>query len=504
MVRSYFAARVSFAQGEQAAIACSSGTKHARSAGLVAPAACAALAPQRSMSVRGVAAAMSAAALLVACGGGSGAAPAGAPAALGASAAAARPAGPPPAPVGFVTVETGRVAINTELPGRLEAWRVAQVRARVPGIVKKRIFTEGSEVREGQALYQLDDAPYRATLESAQANQARAEANLLQARTTLERNEPLVAAKAISQTEWVASQTAVKLAEADVASSKAAVTTARLNLDYAAVTAPLSGRIGRALVNEGALVGQGEATQLALIQQIHPLYINFTLSATEVMKLRSAWDAGQLKKVPAGQTPGAAAGSGAALQVVLEDGSAYARPGRLLFSDLSVDPGTGQVSLRAELPNPERRLLPGLYVKVRLVLAQADGAVLLPQQAVTRSAAGDSVLVIGEGNVPAPRPVKVAGSQAGPQGSQWVISSGLVAGDRVVVDGFQKIRPKAPVTPVPWTPGGKPPAQGGPGGPAGAAPAGAGASGAAGGAAGSGSGAALGAAGASANGAASR
>lgn len=423
--------------------------------------------------MRVFAAVLSTAALLAACGGGSGSAPAGAPAASGPSAAAARPVGPPPAPVGFVTVETGRVAINTELPGRLEAWRVAQVRARVPGIVKKRVFTEGSEVREGQALYQLDDAPYRATLESAQANQARAEANLLQARTTLERNEPLAAAKAISQTEWVASQTAVKLAEADVASSKATVTTARLNLDYAAVTAPLSGRIGRALVNEGALVGQGEATQLALIQQIHPLYINFTLSAAEVMKLRGAWDAGQLKKAPAGQTPGAAAGPGAALQVVLEDGSAYPLPGRLLFSDLSVDPGTGQVSLRAELPNPERRLLPGLYVKVRLVLAQADGAVLLPQQAVTRSPAGDTVLVIGEGNVPAPRPVKVAGSQMGALGSQWVISSGLVAGDRVVVDGFQKIRPKAPVTPVPWTPGGKPPGQGGPGGAAGGAAAGA-------------------------------
>jgi membrane fusion protein (multidrug efflux system) len=442
--------------------------------------------------------------LLAACGGSTGTPAGGAPAASGAAAsgAAARPAGPPPAPVGVVTVETGRVAINTELPGRLEAWRVAQVRARVPGIVKKRVFTEGSEVREGQALYQLDDAPYRAALESALANQARAEANLAQGRTTLERNEPLAAARAISQTEWVASQTAVKLAEADVASSKAAVTTARLNLDYAAVTAPLGGRIGRALVNEGALVGQGEATQLALIQQIHPLYINFTLSASEVMRLRGAWDAGQLKKAPAGQTPGGTGGPGAALQVVLEDGSTYPMPGRLLFSDLSVDPGTGQVSLRAELPNPERRLLPGLYVKVRLVLAQAEGAVLLPQQAVTRSPAGDTVLVIGEDNVPVPRPVKVAGSQSGPQGSQWVISSGLSAGERVVVDGFQKIRPKSPVSPVPWTPGGKPP---GPGAPGSAAPAGAASAGAMGGSGASspaGTGPAPGAA--SASGAASR
>jgi membrane fusion protein (multidrug efflux system) len=407
--------------------------------------------------------ALCAAVLLAACGGGGGGAPGGAaaPASAAGSGAApgagARPGMPPPPPAGVLTVQTGKVAINTELPGRLEAWRVAQVRARVPGIVLKRGFTEGSEVREGQLLFQLDDAVYRAALESAQANQARAEANLAQAKASLERNEPLAAAKAISQTEWVATQTTVKLAEADVAAAKAAVTTARLNRDYAGVAAPLGGRIGRALVNEGTLVGQGEATQLALIQQIHPLYINFTLSATEVMKLRGAWEAGQLKKAPAGsKASGGATGPGAALQVVLDDGSTYGLPGRLLFSDLSVDPGTGQVLLRAELPNPERRLLPGLYVKVRLMLAQADGAVLLPQQAVTRSPAGDTVLVLGEGNVPAPRPVKVAGSQMGPTGSQWVISAGLTEGEQVVVDGFQKIRPKAPITPVPWTPGGKP------------------------------------------------
>jgi membrane fusion protein (multidrug efflux system) len=425
--------------------------------------------------------ALCAAAVLVACGDG-GAASGAAAGGGGGAAGGAKPGMPPPPPAGVVTVATGKVAINTELPGRLEAWRVAQVRARVPGIVLKRAFTEGSEVKEGQLLFQLDDAAYRAALESAQANQARAEANLAQAKASLDRNEPLAAAKAISQTEWVAAQTTFKLAEADVAASKAAVASARLNKDYAAVTAPLGGRIGRALVNEGALVGQGEATQLALIQQIHPLYINFTLSAAEVMKLRGAWEAGQLKKAPAGKTPGAAAGPGAALQVVLEDGSTYALPGRLLFSDLSVDPGTGQVSLRAELPNPERRLLPGLYVKVRLALAQAEGAVLLPQQAVTRSSGGDTVLVLGEGNVPAPRPVKVAGSQMGPQGSQWVISAGLNEGEQVVVDGFQKIRPKAPITPVPWTPGGARPA----GAPGAAAAAGA-ASGAASGAAPNGS-----------------
>ena len=378
-----------------------------------------------------LAVALLAALALSACGGGdkaAGAAPGG-----GAGAA------PPPPAVGVLTVKAEPVAIDTELSGRLEAWRTAQVRARVAGVVGKRLFTEGSEVRAGQALFQIDDAPYRAALDSALAAQARAEANLAQAQANLARNEPLAAAKAISQTEWVATQTALKQAQAEVATAKAAVTTARLNVDYAQVRAPISGTIGRALVTEGALVGQGEVTQLALIQQTDPMYVNFTQSAAEVLRLRRAVEAGQL---------GQGGGRGAEVRLVLDDGSEHPQPGRLLFSDLSVDATSGQVTLRAEVPNPKGTLLPGLFVRVRTAQAEAPRAMLLPQQAVTRGSAGDTVLVVGEGNLPARRPVKIGGSR----GASWVVLDGLKEGERVIVDGFQKMSPQAPVTPVPWAP----------------------------------------------------
>ncbi|MDQ5898944.1 MAG: rane fusion protein multidrug efflux system, partial [Pseudomonadota bacterium] len=346
---------------------------------------------------------------------------------------------PPPA-VGVLTVHAEPVAIRSELSGRLEAWRTAQVRARVAGIVQKRLFTEGGSVQAGQALFQLDDAPYRAALDSALAAQSRAEANLAQAQANLARNEPLAAARAISQTEWVSTQTALKQAQADVATAKASVTTARLNVDYAQVKAPISGTIGRALVTEGALVGQGEATQLALIQQTDPMYVNFTQSAAEVMRLRQAVEAGRL---------GQGGGRGADVRLVLDDGSEHPQPGRLLFSDLSVDATSGQVTLRAEVPNPKGTLLPGLFVRVRIAQAEAPRAVLLPQQAVTRGNAGDTVLVVGEGNLPAPRPVKIGGAN----GTNWVVLDGLKDGEQVIVDGFQKMRPKSPVTPVPWAAG---------------------------------------------------
>ena len=350
--------------------------------------------------------------------------------------------GMPPATVGVVTVQPAAVPLVTELPGRLEAWRVAQVRARVPGIVAKRLFTEGSEVKAGQPLYQVDDAAYRATLASAEAAVARADAAVAQAQAQVQRNQPLAEAKAISAQDWLQTQTTLKTAQADAATARAALMTARINLDYAAIKAPISGRIGRALVTEGALVGQGDATQMALIQQTGTLYVNFTQSAAEVLRLRKAFEAGQLQR--------AAGSSAAEVRVVLDDGSTYPLPGKLLFSDPAVDAATGQVSLRAELPNPQGLLLPGLFVKVRLVQATSAQAIKLPQQAVTRGATGDTVLVVGADNKPAPRPVTVAGSQ----GADWVITSGLAAGDRVIVDGVQKMMPGAPVNPVPWSPPG--------------------------------------------------
>jgi membrane fusion protein, multidrug efflux system len=351
------------------------------------------------------------------------------------------PGGMPPAEVAVVTVAPGEVGLVTELPGRLEASRIAQVRARAAGIVLQRMFREGSDVKAGQLLYKIDPGPYAAAHASAQATLARVQANLGQAAALAQRYKPLVEANAISKQDYANAVAAEKQAEADVAAARATVKTAEINLGYASVTAPISGRIGRALVTEGALVGQGEATPLAVVQQINPMYVNFTQSATDVLNLRRALEQGRLKR---------ASGEGALVRVVLEDGTEYPSPGRLLFSDLTVDPTSGQVTLRAEVPNPGGALLPGLYVRVRLEQAKAGNAVLLPQQAVTRSAQGDTVMVVDKEGKVTPRPVKVGNEQAG----NWVIQDGLKAGEMVVVEGFQKIRPGAPVKPVAWTPPG--------------------------------------------------
>lgn len=366
-------------------------------------------------------------------------------AACGPGASAPVPAAPP-AEVGVVLARPGAVGVLTELPGRTEASRVAQVRARAAGILQQQLFREGSEVKPGQPLFRIDDAPYRAALASAQASLARAEANLPQTRAQAERYKPLAEARAISEQDYIAAQAAFKQAEADVAAARAALQTAQINLGYASVSAPIGGRIGRALVTEGALVGQGEATQLAVIQQIDPLYVNFTQSAAEVLRLRAAIAAGRFK--------GAAGAESAAVRVVLEDGSVYPLPGRLLFSDLTVDASTGQITLRAELPNPKAALLPGLYVRVQLEQAQAPDAILLPQQAVQRGGDGDKVFVVGTDGKVAARPVKVSLGQD----RQWVVLEGLNAGEQVVADGFQKIRPNAVVKPVPWGPAASAPA----------------------------------------------
>ena len=350
--------------------------------------------------------------------------------------------GRPATEVGVVTVAPSTVGLITELPGRLEASRVAQVRARVAGILQKRLFREGSDVRAGQPLFEIDSAPYRATAASAEASLARALANLTQTTAQAERFKPLVEANAVSKQDYVNAIAAQKLAEADVAAARAAVQTAQINLGYASVTAPISGRVGRALVTEGALVGQGEATQLAVVQQINPVYVNFTQSAGELLRLRKALKSGKLKRASASES--------ARVRVVLEDGSEYAKAGKLLFADLTVDPSSSQITLRAELPNPEGLLLPGMYVRVRIEQAQASEVILVPQQAVMRSGNGDSVMVVSADGKVSPRPIKVGPAQNG----QWIVLSGLKAGEQVMVDGFQKLRGGAPVKAVPWTPAG--------------------------------------------------
>lgn len=343
--------------------------------------------------------------------------------------------------VGVVTATPREVSVLTELPGRVEASRTAQVRARAAGILQRRLFEEGSDVKAGQALFRIDDAPYQATVQNAKASLARAEANLKQSTSQLERYRPLVAANAISKQDFVNAESAQAQAQAEVTAARAAVRTAEINLGYASVTAPISGRIGQALVTEGALVGQGEATPLAIIQQINPVYVNFTQSATDAFKIRKAMQEGTLQS--AGQ-------AGRHVQVMLDDGTPYALPGKLLFSDLSVDASTGQVTLRAEIPNPEGLLLPGLYVRIRLEQAQAVNAIAVPQQAVTRTEQGDTLKVVNKDGLVETRNVKVTLAQ----NNQWLVQEGLEAGEQVVVDNFQKLQmvpPGTPVKAVPWT-----------------------------------------------------
>jgi membrane fusion protein (multidrug efflux system) len=322
------------------------------------------------------------------------------------------------------------------------------VRARAAGILQKRVFTEGSDVKAGQLLFRIDAAPYEASAASARAALARAQANLTQAAALAERYKPLLEANAISKQEYVNAVAAQKTAEADVATGRANVQTAQINLGYATVTAPISGRIGRALVTEGALVGQGDATQLATVQQINPMYVNFTQSTADVLRLRKAVESGQFKRAGGDGARGANGDAALPVRLILDDGSDYGQPGKLLFSDLTVDQTSGQITLRAEVPNPTGLLLPGMYVRVRLEQAHAEAGIVVPQQAVTRGSTGDSVMVVGADGKVAPRPVKIGSSVKG----QWVVLEGLKVGEQVMVDGFQKLRGNAPVKPVPWNP----------------------------------------------------
>lgn len=344
---------------------------------------------------------------------------------------------PPPAEVAVVTIEPTRLALTTELPGRLEASRVAQVRARVPGIVLKRTFEEGSTVKAGQVLFRIDPASLQAVFSSTQASVSKAEANVAQAALKVQRYKPLVDTNAISKQEYDDALTAQKQAAADLATARASRQSAGLNLGYATVTAPIAGRIGRAQVTEGALVGQGEATPLAVVQQVDPIYVNLTQSSTEVLRLRRALSSGKLQ------------GSGedaARVTLLTEDGQVYPQAGRLLFSDLTVDESSGAVTLRAAFPNPGRMLLPGMYVRARLEQAVNEAALTVPQQAIQRTTDGASVMVVGTDNKVTARPVKADASQ----GNLAIITAGLKSGERVIVEGLQKAKPGATVKTVQW------------------------------------------------------
>lgn len=347
------------------------------------------------------------------------------------------PAAPPPPEVSIITVNPAPLGITNELPGRLESSRIAEVRARVAGIVLKRNFREGSDVKAGELLYQIDPAQFQANYNSANAAVERAEATLLQNELKAKRYKPLVETNAISKQEYDDVVAAEKQSIADLAAAKASRENARLSLGYANVTSPISGRIGRALVTEGALVGQNEATPLAVVQQIDPIYVNMTQSSTDVLRLQRAMADGQLKSAGKGQIK---------ITLVTEDGQEYPRAGKLLFSDLTVDETSGAVALRAEFPNPDRTLLPGMYVRARVEQAVNENALAVPQRAVMQTPAGSAVLVVDAENKVTSRPIKTGSSHD----NSWIVESGLKAGDRVIVEGLQKVQPGAVVTPVPW------------------------------------------------------
>ncbi|CAM3993330.1 Multidrug efflux pump subunit AcrA [Pseudomonas reidholzensis] len=342
-------------------------------------------------------------------------------------AADTEPTAPPPH-VRVETVQVQALAISTELSGRLLAPRTAEVRARVAGVVLKRMYREGSDVKQGAVLFLIDPAPFKADHDSARAALAKAEATQYQARLQEQRYRQLVDDKAVSRQEYDNARAAFLQADAEVASAKAALERSRLNLGYATVTAPISGRIGRALVTEGALVGQNESTPLAIIQQLDPIHADVSQSTRELNALRRALRAGELSQVGDGQ---------AKATLIEDDGSAYPLAGKLLFSDISVDPSTNQITLRSEFPNPDLDLLPGSYVRVRLEQAVQPKGISVPQRAILRDSAGvPKVLVVDAQTRISERQVVLGNAQ----GDRWIVSEGLVPGERVVVEGLQHVK----------------------------------------------------------------
>lgn len=346
------------------------------------------------------------------------------------------PSGPPE--VGVITIQTQRAAVTTELPGRTSAYLVAEVRPQVSGIVQKRIFTEGSDVKAGQVLYQIDPATYQAAYASAKAALARAEANLIPARLKEERFRDLVKIKAVSQQDYDDASASLKQAEAEVAAAKASVETARINLAYSKVTAPISGRIGKSTVTDGALVTANQSAPLATIQNLGSMYVDITQSSAELLRLQQSLASGLLKK-------GGAAG--AKVKLLLENGATYPLEGTLKFSDVTVEPTTGSVTLRALFPNPKQQLLPGMFVRAVVQEGVNEQAILVPQRGVTRNPAGEAmVMVVGAEEKVEPRTIKVARTV----GDNWLVGEGLKAGDRVILEGIQKARPGTAVKAVPF------------------------------------------------------
>jgi membrane fusion protein (multidrug efflux system) len=352
----------------------------------------------------------------------------------------------PPAQVAVYTTTAEPLPITNELPGRITPTRIAEVRPRVSGIVVERVFEQGSMVKEGDVLYRIDPAPFQVKVDSAEATLKRALAVRDQAKQTADRQSRLKEAQVTAVQQYDDAIAALAQAEADVGIAEAGLAEAKLNLQYANVTAPISGRIGRALITEGALVNTTDTQYLATIQQLDPIYADFTQSATDLIRLRKALEDGQLMS----------AKDEAEVRLILDDGTPYSLKGKLLFSEAAVDATTGQVTLRGEFPNPNNDLLPGMYVRVQIQQGLERNAITVPQQAVQRNNAGQSqVYVVSADNKVEFRNVTLGRTV----GNRWQVTSGLEAGEKVVVEGFQKVGPGAPVVPTAWDPNAKPAAE---------------------------------------------
>ena len=347
---------------------------------------------------------------------------------------AATAGAPPQAPaVTVMTVASGSVPMVTELPGRTTPYLIAELRPQVTGILTQRAFDEGSEVKAGQVLYRIDDAPYQAAHDSAKAALARAEANAQVARIKAERHAGLVKIDAVSKQANDDAQAGLKQAQAEVAAAKAALDKAKIDLDYTRLKSPIAGRIGRSAVTPGALVTANQAQALATVQQLDPIYVDLTQSSADMLRLRAEIAAGRLQAGAKGEVP---------VRLILEDGSEYPVEGRLALSEVTVDAGTGSVTLRARFANADGVLLPGMYVRARLPQGTRSEAILVPHKALSRDPLGNALVMVvnAESKVEA-RPVQVAQSL----GSDWVVTGGLTAGERIIVEGLQKVRPGAAV-----------------------------------------------------------
>ncbi len=351
--------------------------------------------------------------------------------------AVAPPPAPAPVEVGIVTLTARDVVLATELSGRTVAHRVAEVRPQAAGVILRRLFVEGAQVKAGDPLYQIDPASYRAVLQRAEAASQRALASQKVARLKANRFQDLIARKLISQQDYDDAEAALNEAVAGVAMAQAERDVARINLEYTTIRAPISGRIGRSLVTEGALVEAEQEAPLAVIQQIDPLYVDFTQSSVELLRLKRDLAEGRLD---------AAGGQTTALRLLLEDGTTYAHPGTLAFSEVRVDESTGDVTLRGTVPNPDQLLLPGMYLRASLDQGMRRDAVLVSQKGVTFDYTGKAfAMVVGANNKVERRFITVDRTI----GDQWLVADGLAAGDRVILDGLQKIREGAEVTTVP-------------------------------------------------------